>query len=61
MIATEVMKFANVLKRELSQWRETFAYVDIEVFVGCVLSDLLQAELITLEEEKYLRTYLIGK
>lgn len=61
MILPEIQKIAVAVKQELTQWRETFSYCEIEVFIGCLLINLLQRELITPEEEKFLRKFLLEK
>jgi hypothetical protein len=49
----------RVIRKELRQWREQIIYSDIEVFVGCVLSDLKSAGLLTSWEESVIRQKLL--
>lgn len=54
-----VKQFALVIKRELNAWREGLSYIEIESFVGCCLADLRANNLLTEDEEKWLRSYLV--
>ena len=61
MINREIKQIALVVKREMNAWREGFSYIEIETFIGCTLANLKVHCLITEEEEKWLRSYLIGE
>ena len=61
MVNREVKQFALIVKRELNAWREGMSYIEIETFVGCVLAGMVANSLLTSEEEKWLRAYLIGE
>ena len=61
MVSYQVKQFALVIKREMNAWREGMSYIEIETFIGCTLAQLLVARLLTEEEEKWLRSYLVGE
>jgi len=61
MVSYPIKQIALVIKRELTAWREGMSYIEIETFVGCVIANLLVAGLLTSEEEKWLRSYLVGE
>ena len=53
-----LQKIARVIKKELSQWRESMEYYPIETFVGCVIAELKTQGVITAWEESVLRQKL---
>lgn len=55
-----LLQFAKVIRKEMEQWKESFTYQEIEVFVGSCLADLLANKLITQWEESVLREKILG-
>lgn len=51
----------KVVKAEMGQWRESMTYYEIEAFVGCVIAELLKAEVITKWEESVMRQKLVDQ
>lgn len=49
----------KVVRNEMRQWKEQIIYSELEVFVGCILSDLKTAKIITPWEESILRQKLL--
>ena len=44
----------------MNEWKGSLSYNEIETFVGWTLARLLTAQLITQDEEKWLRSYLVN-
>lgn len=54
-------QFARVIRKELRSQRESLIYNEFEVFVGCILTDLLREQLITPQEELILRRDILER
>ena len=59
MVTITIKQIALVIKREMNVWRDQMSYIEIETFVGCVLANLKVHCLLTEEEEKWMRNYLV--